>query len=195
MADLTVRFDDVCVNSDLARVSAMSGVVRHLFPSARVIWAISPLVCDPEMLSENRGTQPVYPRIIEAQSDPREWYRRVRRAGAVESPPWVTRASHGLIHVDHRLISEGEQAMSVMTSCALVGARVFVPPFNKWTPFMDALCLREGLELVRWEDGWRACEYNEPETFSRTTLWYTHDWAWRDVAAFSSWFSRASESR
>jgi hypothetical protein len=77
-----------------------------------VWWGISPL------WFSGCGDR-VFPAIFKAYSDQRH-FLRPDSCGIPASPPGVERASHGLFHLDHRLLGEEAQEMSILASCALV---------------------------------------------------------------------------
>ena len=91
----------------------------------------------------------------------------------------------------HNLMDSSKAAMSSNAHRALTHSHVFVPPKNMWTPFMSNVAHANDIELVRFEDGWLAAEYNKVPPVSHA-LWYTHDWAWDSVDAFADWAKEAS---
>lgn len=187
----TFRFDDVCVNTDMNRLVAMTRAVESAWPGRRILWALSPLVAHPTKTPTTKS-QRVYSKMLATQSDYRAFYKDVDIAHVVTPVPHpVVRAAHGLIHIDHRVLPAAAQEMSMLVSCSLAGARVFVPPKNMWTDYMELVAAQAGIELVRFEDGWLAAEYNKNPPAAHA-LWYTHDWAWDSVAAFEAWVKEAS---
>ncbi len=84
-------------------------------------------------------------------------------------------ASHGLIHVDHRLMGREAQELSIVASCSLVGAKIFVPPFNKWNRDTASVCDEHGIELVKFEDGWRHVRFNAFDPSHDKYYLHTHD--------------------
>tara|TARA_R110000744_G_scaffold70039_1_gene141863 strand:+ start:3396 stop:3950 length:555 start_codon:yes stop_codon:yes gene_type:complete len=164
------RFDDICVNADMDLTIKFAEHIRDRIPSAQVIFCISPLVHD---MSSEKGitAERIFPKIFNAHSDYRKFYK-VDNCGIPVFPDWITRAGHGLIHVDHRLLTKEVQELSVMASCSLARASIFVPPFNKWNSNTEEVCKEHGIELVKFEDGWLCCEYNEYNP--KHNLWYIH---------------------
>lgn len=158
------RFDDVCINADYGHIIAITQLLCNAFPNSRVIHAISPIVYD-------TGDQRVFPKILNAYSDPIV-YNFGTKIGIPEIDPLVERASHGLIHVDHRLLTKEAQDMSITVSLAITKSNIFVPPFNKYNQDTEDICNKRGVELIRFEDGWRCMEY-EPYN-EETKLWYLH---------------------
>lgn len=172
------RIDDVSLNTDPLGLRDIVEAILVALPSATILLAVSPLVHDlgAEPVNE-RGR--IFPKILNAMSDPRVFYRVdqagvpfVVRAREKTLPPKVQLASHGLLHFDHRLFSRDVQELSILVSCSLVKSRVFVPPFNKYNRDTESVCAEHGIELVKWEDGWRHVGYN---SFDLTHgKWYLH---------------------
>lgn len=179
----TIRFDDVCINCDMESLNEMGSYAHSL--GARVLYCISPLVHN--MNHENeKNKQRIYPKIMNAYSDYREFFK-VDIASVPEIPDFAVRASHGLIHVDHRLLDERAQEMSILVSCSIAKSKIFVPPFNKWNTSTERICRENDIELVKFEDGWKCMEYN---TFDPTqNLWYVHHRE-MSVGAFKKWFEK-----
>mgnify|MGYP000200364496 FL=1 len=170
MSKRTFRFDDICINADMDLTIRFAELIKKKIPSAEVIFCISPLVHD--MTSEEGITsERIFPKILNAHSDHRKFYE-VDDCGIPEFPEWITRAGHGLIHVDHRLLTKETQELSIITSCNLAKASIFVPPFNKWNIDTESICSEHGIKLVKFEDGWLCCEYNEYNP--KHNLWYIH---------------------
>lgn len=173
----TFRFDDISVNSDLKKVRLMTDHLLTLRP-VKIIYGISPLV-----VTSDDGR--VFPSILNAFSDYRAFYT-VNRCG-IPNLNDAIRASHGLIHVDHRLLTKEAQEMSILVSCNLIGANIFIPPFNKWNKDTENICEEYDIELIKFEDGWNSMEYNkfDPDV----PLWYLHSWRWT-FEDFKKWFER-----
>ncbi len=164
------RFDDININEDLEKTVQIASVIRDKIPDARVIFCISPMVND--MSSHNgKDAERIYPKIMNALSDHRNFYK-VDLCGVPLIPDWVETAGHGLFHVDHRLLTKEAQEMSIISSCSLSKSSIFVPPFNKWNTDTEKVCEEFDIELVKFEDGWLCCEYNEFNP--KHNLWYIH---------------------
>jgi hypothetical protein len=181
------RVDDVSVNTDLAKLKKIVATVRAVMSNAEFLFAISPLVHD--VSQERAGDQErAFPRILSAYSDHREMFT-VSRLGIPElgSIGKHDIASHGLVHVDHRLMGKEAQELSIVTSCALVGTSTFVPPFNKYNADTIAVCKEHGIDLVKFEAGWKHVLYND---FDRSNSYYylhTHDVS---LDALKSWLKK-----
>jgi len=165
----TFRFDDVCCGSNSER----DRQIVHLLTDAgaTVIHALSVAVDKIESSRRER----IFPKVWNAHSDPFIHYQ----LDQVQTPykhARVTLASHGLVHVDHRLIHKEAQRLSIVLSCSLVGAKMFVPPFNKWNSDTEEVCKEHGIELVKFEDGWLSMEYNDFDPAHE--LYYLHAREW-----------------
>lgn len=175
------RFDDVCINSDIEHINSIVSFMIDRVHGCEIMFGISPLV------HEHCG-QRVYPEILNAYSDHTKFYL-VDKAGVPHNlHPQAKLAGHGLIHVDHRLLSIEAQEMSIVTSCSLVNTRTFIPPFNKWNENTEQACNIHGIHLVKFEDGWRSMEYNAYN--STHDLWYLHAREWT-MDKILNWFNNA----
>ncbi len=183
---LTFRFDDVCVNSSGANYFEIVDYLFSKFPNCKVIWGLS-------LLTNNNCGQRVYPKILNAYSDYRKFYE-VDRASNLDFFTGHSRiiiASHGLIHVDHRIISGSAQEMSILVSCSLVKSKIFIPPFNKWNEHTEIICAENGIELIKFEDGWRCLEYEQHDPAHK--LWYLHAREWT-LDRLKNWFDGEKNS-
>ena len=182
-----IRFDDVFINSDMDSLNQMAEFVYNL--GAKVIYCISPLSHDMRNLLPSKDAQRIYPKIWNAISDYKEFYK-VNLAGLPVVPTYVTRASHGLVHVDHRLLKRSAQEMSIVVSCSLSNSKIFVPPFNKWNKKTEKICKENKIKLIKFEDGWKCMEYNRFETSQK--LWYIHHREF-SIETFKKWFFENNE--
>lgn len=180
---MTFRFDDVCINADMQLIQRMTDYLFNEFYHCEVIYGVSPLV-HRMLTGDPVKDQRVFPEMLNALSDYRHFFR-VDMAGVPEIDPRVTRAGHGLIHVDHRLLSKEAQELSIVTSCSLVNASTFIPPFNKWNADTESVCQKNAIDLIKFEDGWLSMEHNK---FTDGNLWYLHAREWT-FEKFTTWFS------
>jgi len=165
----TFRFDDVFGESDYMRDAHISNLFTGA--GAKVIWATSIAYHDSQESIER-----IFPKIWNAHSDPFIHYTLNEARSRLIRPSEVAAASHGLVHVDHRLIHKEAQRLSIVLSCSLVGAKMFVPPFNKWNSDTEEVCKEHGIELVKFEDGWLSMEYNDFDPAHE--LYYLHAREW-----------------
>lgn len=171
----TFRFDDICVNSDMEQANAIASELKARFPYCRIIYCISPLVHNLDRENEV-DKQRCFPKIFNAYSEVRNFFCVDRAGIPTDIPEFVELASHCLFHVDHRLLTESQQEMSIIASCSLSKSKIVVPPFNKWTSHMDKICTELGLELIKFENGWKSMEH---ESFdNQHNLWYLHHREW-----------------
>jgi len=188
MEKMIFRFDDVCVNADMELINSMTDFLFCRFPDCEVLWGVSPLVNDMSSEKSEIGKQRIFPKIFNAYSDYRKFYY-VDKAGLPVLHHKAKMASHGLVHVDHRLLSKEAQEMSILVSSSLVKAKVFIPPFNKWNSDTDAICKEHGIELVKFEDGWLCMEYNSFDLNHKR--WYLHAREF-ELSQFIKWFDDKS---
>ena len=164
------RFDDVCANTDMEKLIAMSDFIRERF-KCLVQYSVSLLIND---TSELRGIQRefVFLPIYKAYSDHRNFFKVDAFAYPRDEPSYVKLLSHGLVHVNHQMLCREAQEMSILISCSLIGTDTFVPPFNKWNMDTESICREHGLHLQKFEDGWLGVEHNAFKP--QQQLWYTH---------------------
>lgn len=173
------RVDDVSVNTNFAQLAERLDLLRRRFPGCEIILAVSPHVFD---MSASGEPERIFPRILTAQSDHKQFYR----AGKIGMPDLrglgrFTKASHGLIHVDHRLLPRDVQELSILASCAIVGSSVFVPPFNHWNADTESVCRQHNIQLVKFEDGWRSMEHHAFDPDVKDWYFHTHSFSVRQV--------------
>lgn len=164
------RFDDVSVNENLPLLQKMTDFLFEKFPDCEVIYGVSPLVWDMSKY-EGKEKHRVYPKEVNPLSKVSEHYY-VDKCGIPEMDRRVLTAGHGIVHQDHRLFNWQTQELSIMVSCRLVDAVTFIPPFNKWDSNTETICEANGIELIKWEDGWRCMEYEKYDP--NHDLWYLH---------------------
>lgn len=177
------RFDDVSINTDLDLLFEITQYITSKFPNCKFIYCISP-ICH----TSKDGR--VFPQVFNALAD----YRKHYSANVLGVPdlirfgggPFFNTAGHGLIHVNHQLLDYQAQEMSILVSCSLAyNAKTFLPPWNKWNEITEMICEENGIELIKFEDGWRSLEhtYFDPEHY----LWYMHPYAW-SMEKLKKWF-------
>lgn len=179
------RFDDVCVNADMKLINNMTDFLFERFPDCKILWGISPLVNDMSEELNDISKQRIFPKIYNAFSDHRKFYN-VDIAGLPKLHDRAIMASHGLVHVDHRLLDKSAQEMSILISSSLVNANVFIPPFNKWNKLTEEVCNENGIELIKFEDGWLCMEYNSYD--DSHNKWYLHAREFT-LENFKKWFN------
>ena len=172
---MVFRFDDISLNTDMAKANAMKDFL--ISEGHEVMWAIS-LIC-----FYGCGER-VFPNHIKPYSDVAEFFDG-SNMGIPDHPPGIKLASHGLFHVDHRLLNYEAQKMSIIGSCNIIGTSVFVPPFNKWNKDTEKVCEEYSLDLIKYEDGWLSCEHNR--RIKGPSMWYLHPQCWT-LETFKTWY-------
>jgi hypothetical protein len=136
-----------------------------------------------------------FPRKLSAMSDHRNFFKVQKLGLPLGQVTGVVRlASHGLVHADHRLMGREAQELSIVTSCSLVDTRVFVPPFNKWNKDTESVCAEHGIELVKFEDGWRHVNYNKFDPTHERYYCHTHDVTAESLAKWFGVETKKSEA-
>lgn len=179
------RFDDICINTDMDNANAIALALLKHVPNSEIIYCLSPMVHDMSKGESQETRERIFPAILNAHSDYRLFYT-VDKCGLPEIPNWVKRAAHGLVHVDHRLMPYAAQEVSILTSCSLAKASIFVPPFNKWNTDTDKICKEHSIELVKFEDGWLSMEHNSYK--ADHYKWYLHSRAF-DRKEIEEWLT------
>jgi hypothetical protein len=124
----------------------------------------------------------IFPKILNAYSDFRLFYH-IDKAGIPEiKTPNIEKAAHGLIHVDHRLLSKEAQEMSIIVSSSLAQSKIFIPPFNKWNKDTETICQENSIELIKFESGWKHILYNQIIGNIGKYYFHTHDFSFEDFA-------------
>lgn len=157
----------------MEHIIKVTDLLLKKYPDAKIIYAVSLIV-------DNHCGQRVFSKIKNAYSDKSVYYQSKSLGNPMLLDifydqiikPNTIIASHGLFHVDHRLLGFDAQEMSILGSCSLLESNTFVPPFNKWNETTELVCNKHGIELIKFEEGWQCMEYEEYNP--NTKLWYLH---------------------
>lgn len=165
---LIFRIDDVSANTDLSALRKMIKTLKDMFVCE--VWACVTIM--------SRGTYvgSVYP-DVPFKDKPVEYFYDVNHyfTPSYTELGYDRVASHGLFHIDHSKFQYDAQQMSIVSSCKILGADLFVPPFNRWNQTTEAVCKHYGIHLIKSEmEGWKSLEY-EPFNLKQH-LWYFHPW-------------------
>jgi hypothetical protein len=163
----TFRFDDISIETDISYAICLVEDILTIYENAEILFGISPL-------TYNRKGNELIDRKLLAYSDHRLFYK-VKNCGLPNIPRLqekIQLASHGLVHVDHRFLSYDAQEFSILTSCSLINTKIYIPPFNKWNKDTENICHNNTIKLIKFEDGWKCCEYNQFD--KNHNLWYLH---------------------
>jgi len=172
-----VRIDDISIQTDPIRLSKFLGTLKSQYPKTQILLAVSVgVVGVPEISDSER----VFPPILNAMSDHRNYFK-LSRLGIPDWLPEMIKefdcliGSHGLVHVDHRLLNIEAQTLSILTSTSALGTNVFVPPFNKYNKSTIEICEEHALSLVIWENGWQHLGYQEFKSDGGKYYFHMHD--------------------
>lgn len=168
------RFDDVSVNTNADKLGALIQILLDYDQGNIVVLAISSIVFDPSSQLSPEQHERVHPSVLTPQSSLTPYYRGTRcGVPRVFGPhPRVRYAGHGLMHVDHRLLERQTQEMSILGSCALAGAKIFVPPYNHWDHTTLSICEQHRIELVCYEHGWLHAKFQPYDRYQN--MYYAH---------------------
>lgn len=175
---MIIRFDDICYGADMKLVNEMVDHLQKKIKEVKIIWACSPIVS-----SDSIHQQRVFPKEWNALSDYKIHYT-LDLMGHPVTRKGIEIASHGLIHVDHRLLHRSAQELSILLSCSILDCKMFVPPFNKWNKDTEDICRENDIQLIKFEQGWKSMEYNNYD--HKTKFWYLHAREW-NMKTFKAW--------
>lgn len=163
------RNDDVNANTNMAQLAELYAVLREFDPSAEIWSCVT-------VLSKTSQLGSVYP-SLPLKLKPFHYFLEVDDALVPHDLNLLSRVvSHGLWHLDHSKIEPQLQEASIVSSCRLLKTDIFVPPFNNWNGYTEMVCERHGIQLVKYEEGWKSFEHNEYDPSH--DLWYFHSWKW-----------------
>jgi hypothetical protein len=182
---MILRFDDVCANTHFETVEKIIEMAKRSAGTVEA-WLAVNLFC--ETGGEEKGA--VYPLHWNARSDLTRFYEMDKLWRQEDIYPLDAKVvSHGLVHVDHRLLGRQAQEMSIIVSCSILGTDVFVPPFHKYNTDTERICKAQGIELIKYEEGWRCAQY-EPYD-SKREKWYLHTHSMNEKE-FGRWIEKKS---
>jgi hypothetical protein len=172
-----IRIDDISTRTDEHRLTGFLQKVKAKQPNFRILLAVSLGVIETNEIS---NTERVFPPILNAMSDHRNYFQ----LSSIGIPNWLNEivdrfdceiGSHGLFHVDHRLLGKEAQTISIMSSLSLLKTRIFVPPFNKYNQETIEICRELDYKLVVWEDGWKHLGYQKFGYGNQKFYMHMHD--------------------
>jgi hypothetical protein len=188
----TFRFDDISINTDIEKLRRMCALLRKKIRDVRIIMAISPAVCDLSGFEKDIDRERVFPPMFHTKSDFTTFFKmqKVGIPEIVKEWPDIEYASHGMAHVDHRLLSRGAQELSIVMSCSLVETNTFIPPFHKWNQKTADICKKHKIRLITMEEAdWRHLKYHPFDERQTRYYLHTHDLTYDE---FSHKFSPAA---
>jgi hypothetical protein len=124
------RIDDVSVNTEESKLFNFIELLFNKFPNSKFLLGISPLVNNMSEFSDKRSER-IFPSIYNAYSDHKIFYN-VQKCGIPniikkliqKFGVQIELAGHGLIHIDHRLLTKEVQEMSIYVSCSLIESKI-----------------------------------------------------------------------
>lgn len=174
------RIDDISLNTNREKISNIIDIILNKYVNSNIILGISPIVHDMKEFS-NKKQERIFPEILNAYSDFRVFYN-VDKIGIpfeiinnLLKYKNIKLAGHGLIHVDHRLLTKDVQELSIMVSCNLIKSKIFIPPFNKYNKYTEEICDEQNIELIKFEDGWKHLLYQKIDNNFNKYYFHSHD--------------------
>jgi len=139
------RIDDVNPSTNFKELEKITNFISFYYPDAE-IWNCVSLIGKRNVLGA------VHPNPPFKDKQMRFFYN----SDSILAPCELTGkiVSHGLLHFDHSTASLETQELSILTSCSILQSSKFVPPFNRWNYDTEKICLENGIDLVKVEDGW-----------------------------------------
>lgn len=176
----TFRIDDISINTPLLKLTQMIVFLRKRTKNPLIILGVSPLVhavpCPHELSSER-----VFPAILNAFPNHLPFLKPTKLGIPAVADFGATLASHGLVHVDHRLLSLGAQQLSIVVSCSLLNTSLFIPPFNKYNSDTEEVCHTHGIQLMRADPmEWTHLAYLSFRPGLQNYYFHTHDFTFED---------------
>lgn len=170
------RIDDVNPNTDMKQLELIVSEMFLMKDFEKVILGVT-------VLAKENTDQAVYPSPPFKDQPLSFFYKTDRLMNVMLLRPFnhCEIASHGLIHSDHSQMSKEAQELSILTSCGVLNAKTFIPPFNKYNSDTEKICTDNQINLIRKEDGFRSLDkevfvndnYNPAHRY-----WYMHPWRW-----------------
>jgi hypothetical protein len=169
---MVVRIDDVNANTDFTDLYAQIELLSDLFDE---------IILGVNLISRSSDSGAVYPDLPLRNQIPTYFYDVDRTIDyecleSLSSFPKVSIVSHGLIHTKHGELSADAVAMSILTSCSLLGTKRFIPPFNNTSFVVKNICDGNGIELIGNNETtiWHSLETDKFNPLYPT--WYYHPW-------------------
>lgn len=164
------RFDDISANTDFDDFSEQLDILRERF-DAKFIVGIN-------ILAKSNDGGSVYPNppFKDREKDFFYGVDRMISLAKIQSLNLDEEeiCSHGLFHIDHSKLSIDAQEISILGSCNLLGAKKFIPPFNRFNEETKEICRTHGIDFINSGDGieWKSLE---SELFNPShEYWYYH---------------------
>lgn len=173
----TIRIDDISTKTDPERLEKFLDMFSMRFQNFQILLTVS---IGTIHIEEDPKSERVFPPILNAMSDHRVFFNLTEIALPSWLPAVVNKfnckvASHGLLHVDHRLLSKEAQEISIISSCSAIGTKIFVPPFNKYNHETIEVIKESKLQLVVWESGWKHLSYQKLDQMVGNYYFHMHD--------------------
>lgn len=193
------RFDDISRNTNLVKLREFIDIILNSHDFDEIWLCYSPFAHDPDSKYHPAQKDPsvlererVFPSILKAISDHRLFYHVDNVLDPqilMDKFPECKFISHGLVHVDHRLLSKTAQEMSILIGCALARSKIFIPPFNHYNKKTEKICKDNGIDLIKFEDGWLHVKHNKRNRYHEKYYVHTFDITTKELESWMNWNS------
>lgn len=167
---LIIRNDDVNFNTSPSKLGEIYGAIHAILPDAEIWSAVT-------VFSGKNKKGSVYADVPFKDKDVNWFYKNTDCVMGNYRHPLFKIASHGLFHIDHSKVSRETQEMSILGSCAYLGTKIFVPPFNRYNQDTIDICFDNDITCQIL--GWWSMEHNPFDIEHR--MWYMHSWQWSAI--------------
>lgn len=180
----TFRIDDISTNTNLYKLEKIIDRIIEFYGDNQPIRVILGVSCMTHNMDDCNVPEKerLFPKILNAHSDFRVFYN-VDHIGIPDlnhilfHPKYITQknltievASHGLMHIDHRLLSYDLQEFNILCSVSLIRhkfpdhfVKKFIMPFNKFDEHTKTICKEHNIEILAWDYSWQHMSYITPE--------------------------------
>ena len=139
-----IRNDDVNPSSNFEHIKKMYSIILNKCPQAEIYSCIN-------IFGQKNSKGTVYlPTKI--QIDYRDYFTIDSIFDFTQLPNLQNIASHGLFHMNHRIVTYDTQKFSIISSCNLLKTKIFFPPFWEWNEKTEKICTLNGIKLWVNED-------------------------------------------
>lgn len=187
----TFRIDDISLNTDLVRLNNMIDAICErcnvISVTPSFLLPVSLSVFDMSDAPTRHESERIFPAILNAYSDEKEFFKpdicgmppiELIARDIANRDLHVDFCSHGMFHIDHRLIPYAAQEINILCAQSMVEhhcekqglrennyLRAFVPPFNKVNDDTRTICFTHKIELIEWDiSTWKHIGYLKDKT-------------------------------
>jgi len=180
------RFDDISANTDFNKLGLMIDFIK---PKISQLYLGISNLCH-TIVEETDNKERVFPSFFKTACSEKNYYTVNKMLLSEKLALWryaekIIFVSHGLVHIDHTLLTREQQEMSILVSKSLIPSNFFIPPFNKFNQDTISICKENNIVLLGLNEVWKNADFNkfDPEV----EYWYCHSWRWK-IEDFAQWY-------